>query len=95
MACEYPVCPCQRLCGFTGEVINPADSIHCHVHIHGDHVHVHVHAPIGDTYLDEEQNQRLAESHAHVYSERVLRYAPLGAYATHEAEWHDRGQDDE
>ena len=29
-----PECPCQRLCGFNGESINPSESIHHHVHVH-------------------------------------------------------------
>lgn len=90
MSCEYPVCPCQRLCGFTGEVINPADSVYCHIHLHADHAHMHVHPEEG---LDEEQAQRIADSHPHQYSEQVIRYAPLGAYKNHFEEWHGQQPD--
>ena len=93
MPCEYPACPCQRLCGFTGDVINPTESIHCHAHVHAGHVHVHVHVATGDPYLDEETAQQLEAAHAHQDVEAVYRYISFSAYDHHEESWHGKEEE--
>lgn len=85
MSCKYPACPCQLLCGFTGDLIDPAESIYCHAHVHAGHVHVHTHPQDPE---DEEMRQRLESEHAHQDVEAVYRYIPFSAYERHEEEWH-------
>ena len=92
VACEYPQCPCQRLCSFTGDIISPAESIHCHVHVHAGHAHVHTHAP---EPKDEEMAQLLVATHAHQDIEAVYRYISFNAYERHEEEWHGKEKEPE
>lgn len=92
MACEYPVCPCQRLCSFSGDFINPAESIYCHVHVHRDHAHIHVHADDDDKIMDVEVVTQIKDSHAHAYSKAVYRYIPFNASVEHWETWHDKDE---
>lgn len=87
MACEYPECPCQRVCGFTGEQINPAASIYCHAHVHRGHAHVHVHPEMTD---DELQHRGIKEHHAHQEdASGPYRYISLTDDADeHYTDWH-------